>query len=178
MKTVVYSREETSARIIALRGMDKQILSNRWKDLHWTDDRIATFTEKERKKMKVNREVDHTTGEKRLGEERRLRENPPHVLYFLYEKEDEINNTLIFIKFQKHRHLRKKLVKLLLPFISVAIYSVLMYLSFRALYFRCAENCRLGKKRSIPSSPESSLLFCTDKVGGLFEYFIVNLIFF
>jgi len=86
-----YSREETSARIIALRGMDKQILSNRWKDLHWTDDRIATFTEKERKKMKVNREVDHTTGEKRLGEERRLRENPPHVLYFLYEKEDEIN---------------------------------------------------------------------------------------
>lgn len=55
-----YSREETSAGIIALRGMNKQILNNRWKDLHWTDD-------KERKKVKVNREVDHTTGEKKVG---------------------------------------------------------------------------------------------------------------
>lgn len=86
-----YSREETSVGMIVLRGMNKQILNYRWKDLHGKDDKIAPSLKRRGKgEGEGNREVDHTTGEKSLGEERRLRKNPSHVLYFLYEKEDVI----------------------------------------------------------------------------------------
>lgn len=86
-----YSREETSVGMIVLRGMNKQILNYRWKDLHGKDDKIAPSLKRRGKgEGEGNREVDHTTGEKSLGEERRLRKNPSHILYFLYEKEDVI----------------------------------------------------------------------------------------
>lgn len=49
--------------------------------LHWEGKGVG----------KVNREDDHRTEEKRLGKERRLRKNPPHVLYFLYENDDKID---------------------------------------------------------------------------------------
>lgn len=71
--------------------MNKQILNYRWKDLHGKDDKIAPSLKRRGKgEGEGNREVDHTTGEKSLGEERRLRKNPSHILYFLYEKEDVI----------------------------------------------------------------------------------------
>lgn len=46
-----------------------------------------TCSAERERKVKVGTHVGNMTGEKKLGEDGRLRKNPPDILYFLYEDE-------------------------------------------------------------------------------------------